>query len=106
VAALDQDTIVVAGPHDRALRMLLDAAHELGEVTYVDLGAGLVQMVVTFEGGPVCLLLITMGRRAHRTEAHLDVDSLDATPPPPIAAVVALLVETIRRRAGAGPVDR
>lgn len=106
VAVLGEDTLVVLGPPDRALRMLLDAAHDLGEVTYVDLGAGLVQMVVVFEGGPVCLLLVTMRRQAHRTRAHVDVDSLDATPPPPVAAVVALLAATVRRRAGAGPVER
>jgi hypothetical protein len=106
VTILGEDTIVVPGPADRALRMLLDASHDLGEVTYVDLSAGLVQLVVAFEGGPVCLLLITMRRRAHRVEAHLDVDSLDATPPPPIAAVVMLLVDIIRRRTAAGSAER
>jgi hypothetical protein len=100
--ALGEDTVVVVGPADLALRLLLDAAHDLGEVTYVDRSAGLVQMVVAFQGGPVCLLLVTMRRRGHRTEVHLDVDSLDTTPAPPVAAVVALLADTIRERAGTG----
>jgi hypothetical protein len=104
--ALGEDTVVVVGPADLALRLLLDAAHDLGEVTYVDRSAGLVQMVVAFQGGPVCLLLVTMRRRGHRTEVHLDVDSLDTTPAPPVAAVVALLADTIRERAGIGSAER
>jgi len=99
IAPLGDDTLVVRGRADVAVRLLLDAAHDLGEVTYVDLGAGLVQLVVTFEDGPVCLLLLTVRRRARHVEVQLAVDSLDVRPAPPVAAVTALLVDVIRQRA-------
>jgi hypothetical protein len=106
VAPFGDDTLVVHGRADVVVRMLLDAAHDLGEVTYVDLGAGLVQLVVTFEGGPVCLFLLTLHRRAGHVEVHLAVDSLDARPAPPIGAVMALLVDVVRQRAWIDPADR
>lgn len=101
VGAADAATLSL--PAEAALRIMLDAADDIGEITYLDRSAGLIQVVVEFEGGPVCLLLVSMRPRPGRVEAQLEIDSLDATPAPPIAAVTALLVDVIRARVGGSP---
>ena len=66
-------------------------------------------------GAPMRLLILgdfsgaPMAERrplAQRPTHAVDVDSLDTTPAPPVAAVVALLADTIRERAGIGSADR
>ncbi len=52
VAKLADDTIGIGAPDAETFAVLLDACHRLGEVTYVEPGSGLIQVLVEFVDGP------------------------------------------------------
>jgi hypothetical protein len=96
VAKLADDTIGVGAPGPETFAVLLDACHRLGEVTYVEPGSGMIQVLVEFLDGPVCQLLLTLqGRATGVTEAFCTIESIDDRPAPPIDAVTDLLVHTL-----------
>lgn len=101
------DTIVVPVPADEAFRVLLDAASSLGEVTYVDAGAGLLETVVTLPSGAASLVVTLQGRAATgTTEAFCTLATIGAGPDPDAAPVVADLADLVRaslRSAGHRP---
>jgi len=96
--AADGDTVTVHAPRHEVFFRVLEAAHELGEVTYVDPNLGILETVVEFEGWPTCSLLVTLqGRATGATEAWCTLEALSGEPAPPVAAVALLLRERIRR---------
>ncbi len=96
IAQLDDDTIGIGAPGPETYRVLLEAAHRLGEVIYVEPSSGLIQVMVEFVDGPICQLLLTLqGRATGVTEAFLTIESLDDEPPPPIDAVTRLYIDTL-----------
>ncbi len=94
-AEIDQDSIVVDVPADEAFAALFEAAGRVGHVAYFDRNLGLLETVVRFEGGPTCSVLITLQGRAYGTEAFCTMESIEAAPTPPIAAVIDALVEEL-----------
>jgi hypothetical protein len=99
VAQLADDTIGIGAPGPEAFAAALDAAHRLGEVTYVEPGSGLVQVLVEFVDGPICQLLMTFqGRATGVTEVFFTIESIDDRPAPPIDAVTELMVHTLTDR--------
>ncbi len=89
------DSLVLDAPADEAFLALLEAAHAVGEVTYVDARLGLLEVVLADDGGHACQLLITLQGRATGTEAFCTLEPLGTTPCPPTEAVVADLVAAI-----------
>ena len=59
---------------------------------------GILELIVRFEGGPSCSVLITLQGRAFGTDAFCTMDSIEAAPTPPLRPVVEALVEELRRR--------
>lgn len=96
-ADADGDTISIAAPPTEAYGMLLDAGARLGGIGYVDRQLGILEVIVRFEGGPSCSVLITLQGRAFGTDAFCTMDSIEAAPTPPIRPVVEALVEELRR---------
>ncbi len=92
----DDDTLAIALPPDEAFLAVLDAGHQLGEVTYVDPDNGLLEVVVSFLEAPTSSVVITFQGRADHTDAFCTIESLGAGPPPPLADVVSLLAAAIR----------
>ena len=88
------DSLLLDVPADEAFLVLLEAAHAVGEVTYVDARLGLVEAVLA-DGGHACQLLITLQGRATHTEAFCTLEPLGTTPCPPTEAVVADLVAAL-----------
>ena len=82
-------------PADEAFAALFEAAGRVGHVAYFDRNLGLLETVVRFEGGPTCSVLITLQGRAYGTEAFCTMESIEAAPTPPIAAVIDALVEEL-----------
>lgn len=96
VAMLSDDTVGVGAPPDEVWGLLLEASHRLGEIAFIDPGAGLLQVVIEFLEDPVCQLVLSLqGRATGVTEVFCTVESLETGPPPPIAAVTRLLVDTL-----------
>ncbi|HZB71652.1 MAG TPA: J domain-containing protein [Acidimicrobiales bacterium] len=88
------DSLLLDVPADEAFLVLLEAAHAVGEVTYVDARLGLVEAVLA-DGGHACQLLITLQGRATHTEAFCTLEPLGTTPCPPTETVVADLVAAL-----------
>lgn len=92
----DDDTLAIALPPDEAFLAVLDAGHQLGEVTYVDPDNSLLEVVVSFLEAPTSSVVVTFQGRADHTDAFCTIESLGAGPPPPLADVVSLLAAAIR----------
>ena len=89
---VDGGTLALAVPADEAFFALLEVAHEVGEVTYVDPDAGLLETVVHLEGGPACSLVVTLqGRGDGTTEAFCTLEPLGKGPSPAATAAVEVL---------------
>jgi hypothetical protein len=96
-ADADGDTISIAAPASEAFALLLDAAAGIGGIGYVDRQLGILEVIVRFEGGPSCSVLITLQGRAFGTDAFCTMDSIEAAPTPPIQPVIDALVEGLTR---------
>jgi hypothetical protein len=98
---VDGDTVTADLPAGDLFALLLEAGHALGEVSYVDAQAGLLEVVVEVEGHGACSVLLTLqGRAAGHTEAWCTVEPLAGGPAPPAETVAALLADGLRSIAG------
>jgi hypothetical protein len=89
------DSLLLDAPADEAFVALLEAAHAVGDVTYVDARLGLLEAVLADDGGHACQLLITLQGRATGTEAFCTLEPLGTTPCPPTEDVVAGLLAAL-----------
>lgn len=94
---VDGDTVAAELPAGDLFPMLLEVAHGLGEVAYLDDLAGILEIVVTFEGYGACSVVLTLqGRGTGTTEAFCTVTALGSGPTPPPEAVAELLAAGLR----------
>ena len=98
VTRIDADTVALAAPADETFRWLVEAAHDIGEITYLDRSGPILEVLCQFEGEPATSLMITTQGRADGTEAFCTTVSIEAREGPPTAAVVDLLELALRRR--------
>lgn len=98
VTRLDDDTLALAAPAEETFRWLADAAHDVGEVTYVDRSVPIMEVLCRFVGEPATSLVITLQGCSDGTEAFCTAQSIEARPGPETAAVVDLLELALRRR--------
>ena len=76
--------------------ILVDAANELGEISYLDLSAGLLEVVVEFIEAPTSSVLLSVqGRATGITEVFCTVEPLSGGEAPPSDAVTRLLFRTL-----------
>jgi hypothetical protein len=97
VDAHDEGTIALAAPVPEVWVALYEAAGRVGDIAYVDRRLGLLEIIVRFEGGPSCSVVMTLRGRSHDTEVLCSIESIEAAPAPPIAPVIHALVEQLRR---------
>ena len=96
------DSYVLMLPPGDVFARLLEAGHELGEVSYIDHDAGIVQVTFTAENGVVCQLAATVvsgSSRGRQTDARVEftLDPLASGEAPPINQVVARFARIFRR---------
>lgn len=108
---VDGDTVAAELPAGDLFTLLADAANIMGEVTYVDPDAGLLETIVELEGFPAASVVFTLhtatgsggaapeqeGRATGVTEAWCTVEALSGGPAPPHAAVAELFAAALRR---------
>ena len=99
-ATTDDSMTLLLPPGDVFIR-LVEAGHQLGEVSYIDRDAGIVQVTFTADNGVVCQLaatVVTGGSATYRGDARVEftLDPLASGQAPPIGQVVAYLVRLIR----------
>ncbi len=84
-----------AGPGDPFVQ-LLDAAHEIGDVSYVDPEAGLIQVLLESSGPASSQLLIAFDGEADPPTAAFTLDTMDAPHAPAIRDVVDRLAAAMQ----------
>jgi hypothetical protein len=97
--AVDGDSLTYPAPLDEVYRRLLAAADQLGELTYVDPDARLLDTVITMADGTACSLLASLQGRAHGTEVFFTLEPLGRGRCPPVDPLVAELAALL----AAGP---
>ncbi len=94
---VDADTISVTAPAGETLALLIDAAHRLGDIAYLDRGAGLLEIIVEFVGEPTSSVVLSLqGRATGVTEVFCTVEPLSGGDAPPSDAVTRLVLRTLR----------
>jgi hypothetical protein len=94
VAVVGSDTVLLAAPPDEAFALLLEAGHRVGEVSYVDRGCAIFEVVVR-HNGETCSLVVTLQGRAHGTEAFLTLEALERPASLPPEQVVRRMVDAL-----------
>lgn len=97
----DDSYVLVLPPGDVFAR-LVEAGHQLGEVSYIDHDAGIVQVTFTADNGVVCQLAATLTpgpSRPHQSDAQVEftLDPLANGEAPPISQVVTRFARIFRR---------
>jgi hypothetical protein len=76
--------------------LLLDTAHSLGEISYLDRTAGLVEVIVEFVEAPTSSVLLSLqGRATGVTDVFCTVEPLSGGEAPPADAVTRLVLATL-----------
>lgn len=97
VRLVGNDSISVSAPAEEALMLLIDAAHDLGEISYLDRTAGLLEVIVEFVEAPTSSVLFSLqGRADGTTEVFCTVEALSGGDSPPAEAVTRLVLRTLR----------
>jgi hypothetical protein len=96
VAVAASDTILLAAPPDEAFALLLEAAHRVGNVSYVDRSCAIFEVVV-LQDGESCSLLVTLQGRAHGTEALLTLEAMERAASLPTDRVLGRVVDALVR---------
>jgi hypothetical protein len=97
VTLVDDETVGFAFPADEVFVLLAEVADEIGDVTYIDPDAGLLEVLVTPEGSGPWSVVLSLQGRADRVEAFCTVEALDGSEAQS-GPVVSLLLDSLRRR--------
>ena len=96
IELVDDSTIALGAPGDETLFLICEAAHQLGEITYLDPAAGLVEVVVEFVEAPTSSVVFTLqGRATGVTDVFCTVEPLSGGLAPPADAVTRLVLDTV-----------
>ena len=96
---IDGDTLRFDAHADETFRWLLEAAQDLGAITYLDRSGPLFEVLCRFLDEPATSLLVTLQGRSDGTDAMCAAESIEARPGPPTSAVVDVYESVLRRLA-------
>lgn len=98
VSRLADDTLALTLPFEESFRLVFDAAHDVGDLTYIDRSGPIIEVLCRFVGEPATSMMLTFQGRSSHVEVHATIESIEARPAPPTAAVVDLLEDALRSR--------
>jgi hypothetical protein len=88
------DTLLLAAPPEVAFPLLVEAAHRVGSLSYVDRSCGIFEVIVRLDG-ETGSLLVMLQPRGHGTEAVFALESLERAasyvPEPVVREMIAAL---------------
>jgi hypothetical protein len=94
VRLVGPDTLLLAAPPEVAFPLLVEAAHRVGSLSYVDRSCGIFEVVVRLDG-ETGSLLVMLQPRGHGTEAVFALESLERAasyvPEPVVREMIAAL---------------
>lgn len=65
VRLLDHDTLVLTSTPDETFRRLVEATHEIGEISYLDRSSSIFEAVLTLDDGTAASFVVSLQWRAH-----------------------------------------
>lgn len=65
VRLLDHDTLVLASTPDETFRRLVEATHEIGEISFLDRSSSIFEAVLTLDDGTAASFVVSLQWRAH-----------------------------------------
>jgi len=65
VRQLDHDTLVLSSTPDETFRRLVEATHEIGEISYLDRSSAIFEAVLTLDDGTAASFVVSLQWRAH-----------------------------------------
>ena len=79
VFLLDRDTLVLSTPPAETFRRLVEAAHEIGDVSYIDRSSAIFEAILTLDDGKAASFVVSLQWRAHDAtcEAFCTLEALD-----------------------------
>ncbi|MET0729392.1 MAG: J domain-containing protein [Acidimicrobiales bacterium] len=92
---LDGDTVRIHLPPDEAFLRLLEAAHQIGDVTYVDRSCAIFEALVSVAGEGACSFVVTLQGRGEATDAFCTLEAIEHVASPPVRHVVEALVAAL-----------
>lgn len=96
------DSLRWAVPPREAFRLLVEVVDSMGEITYLDVDAGLLDVVVVLDDGTACSLMATVAARSGDTgppvtEVLFALEPLGAQARPPARPVVVAVAARLAR---------
>lgn len=94
VRFLGTDTLVLSSTPDEAFRRLVEATHEIGEISYIDRSSAIFEAVVRLDDGTHASFVVSLQWRAHDAscEAFCTLEALDRPAQLDVSGVLAQLV--------------
>lgn len=89
------DSLLVPGPPDEVYRRLVEAAQGIGEITYLDPDARLLDTIVTTDEGIACSLLASLQGRTASTEIFFTLEPLGHGTGPAVGPIVAEVADLL-----------
>lgn len=65
VRRLDHDTLVLSSTPDETFRRLVEATHEIGEISFLDRSSAIFEAVLTLDDGSAASFVVSLQWRAH-----------------------------------------
>lgn len=78
VRLLDHDTLVLSSTPDETFRRLVEATHEIGEISFLDRSSSIFEAVLTLDDGTAASFVVSLQWRAHDAscEAYCTLEAL------------------------------
>lgn len=97
VRVIGGDTIVLSSPPAESFRRLVEATHELGEISYIDRSSAIFEAVLALQDGAHASFVVSFQWRAHDAscEAFCTLEALDRAEHLDVSGVVEQLLPLI-----------
>ena len=97
VRLLDHDTLVLSSTPDETFRRLVEATHEIGDISFLDRSSSIFEAVVTLDDGTAASFVVSLQWRAHDAtcEAFCTLEALNRPEHLDVGGVLGQLVEHI-----------
>lgn len=94
VRHLGSDTLVLSSTPDETFRRLVEAAHEIGDISYIDRSSAIFEAVLSLDDGSHASFVVSLQWRAHDAtcEAFCTMESLERAEHLDVSGVLAQLV--------------
>lgn len=97
VRVVDRETIALSSPPDETFRRLVEATHEVGDISYLDRGSAIFEAVMTLDDGTHASFVVSLQWRAHDAscEAFCTLEALNRPEHLDVSGVLAQLLPYI-----------